>query len=90
MIAPLLITIAALELAAFALFAHDKAQARSGGRRIPERTLLLASLWGGGGAWLACVLLRHKTRKLPFRTQMSAIVVLHLIGAAAALWGLTR
>jgi uncharacterized membrane protein YsdA (DUF1294 family) len=86
----LLITIAVLEVVAFALYAHDKAQARGGGRRVPERTLLLAALWGGAGAWLACGLLRHKTRKQPFRRLMNGAVVLHLIGVATAVWGLTR
>ncbi|RZJ34488.1 MAG: DUF1294 domain-containing protein, partial [Brevundimonas sp.] len=53
MIWALLIGLAGLEGVAFALFAHDKAAAREHGRRIPERTLLWAALWGGLGAWLA-------------------------------------
>lgn len=90
MIAVLLITVGVLESAAFALYAYDKAQARGGGRRIPERTLLLAALWGGAGAWLASVLVRHKTRKQPFRALMTGAAVLHLMGVAAVFWGLTR
>lgn len=90
MIAVLLITIAALDVVAFALYAHDKAQARDGGRRVPERTLLLAALWGGAGAWLACGLMRHKTRKQPFRALMNGAVILHLIGAATVVWWLLR
>jgi uncharacterized membrane protein YsdA (DUF1294 family) len=86
MIAILLIAVGALESAAFALFAHDKARAQAGGWRIPERTLLLAALWGGAGAWLACVLLRHKTRKQPFRTRLDLVLILHLAVVAGVVW----
>ena len=78
------LVIAALQCAAFVLFAFDKAQARSGGRRVRERTLLIAALFGGVGAWAACALLRHKTRKQPFLGWMSAAVIAHLIGLAGA------
>ncbi len=90
MIVFLLITVGVLEAAAFALFAHDKAAARRGDRRVPERTLLFATLWGGVGAWLACGLLRHKTRKEPFRTRLGLVLALHLIGMAALFWLLLR
>jgi len=55
-------------LACFALYAHDKAAARRGDRRTPERHLLLLGLAGGWpGALLAQQWLRHKTVKRPFR-----------------------
>jgi uncharacterized membrane protein YsdA (DUF1294 family) len=55
-------------LACFALYARDKAAARRGGRRTPERDLLLLGLAGGWpGALLAQQWLRHKTVKHPFR-----------------------
>ena len=53
--------------------------------RIPEKTLLrLAILGGTSGAMAAQQLLRHKTRKEPFRTQLwliAGIQALLLIGA---------
>jgi uncharacterized membrane protein YsdA (DUF1294 family) len=45
-----------------AVFAYDKFQAQRGGRRIPEMTLMGASLAGGViGGWFGMLALRHKT-----------------------------
>lgn len=67
----------------YALFAIDKAKARSEAWRISERTLLLAALLGGSvGAKLAQHRLRHKTRKEPFRTRLNLIVALHVAAVA--------
>lgn len=85
-----LIVLAVLQLAAFSLFWFDKTQARNGDWRVRERTLLLAALFGGIGAWLGQHLLRHKTRKQPFRTWLGVVLALHLIGVAAVVWCLLR
>jgi uncharacterized membrane protein YsdA (DUF1294 family) len=54
----------------FLSYALDKAAARSGERRTPERTLLMLGLAGGWpGAVLAQQWLRHKTVKQPFRQK---------------------
>ncbi len=51
----------------FGLYAYDKMQAKSGGWRVPEKTLLTVSLLGGCfGGTLAMYLLRHKTRHTSF------------------------
>ncbi len=55
-----------------------------------ERTLLLAALVGGLGAWMGQHLLRHKTRKEPFRTQLGLVIVVHLIGVATVFGLLLR
>ena len=86
---PALLALSLANLVAFSLFALDKARARAGGRRIPERTLLLAALLGGLGAWLGQRLLRHKTRKQPFAAWLGLILTLHalaLLAVALVVW----
>ena len=57
------------------LFWIDKTQARNGGYRISENTLLLFSALGGSlSALFARRYLRHKTRKQPFGTLLFIIV----------------
>jgi uncharacterized membrane protein YsdA (DUF1294 family) len=64
----------AVNATAFAAFAADKQRAIEDQRRIPERTLLKLALVGGAlGAVAAQQMLRHKTRKEPFRTQLWVI-----------------
>lgn len=73
---------------AYGAFHHDKAQARNGGWRVPESTLLLLAFFGGGlGAKLAQRRFRHKTRKQPFATalNMSAVAGLLLLAAIIVL-----
>ena len=56
-----------LSLITYAVYALDKAAARQGRRRVPERRLhLLALLGGWPGALLAQQHLRHKTSKTRF------------------------
>ena len=82
-----LIAILCAEVLGFAAFAWDKQKARAGLWRTPEATLLLLGLIGGLGAWMGQHLLRHKTRKEPFKTQFGVVVVIHLILlAAGAAW----
>ncbi|MGE5417959.1 MAG: DUF1294 domain-containing protein [Acidobacteriota bacterium] len=62
------------------IFGWDKLQARSGGRRIRERDLLLLAIFGGSlGGLLAMYLFRHKTRHLKFQIGMPLILILQLI-----------
>lgn len=70
----------AINALTFGAFALDKQAARRDTRRIPERHLLtLAMIGGSGGAIAAQQLLRHKSRKEPFRTALWSIAALHLI-----------
>jgi len=63
---------------AYLLMAADKAKARRGGRRIPERTLLLAAAAGGSlGAWIAMRTRRHKTKHAAFSVGIPLLFVLH-------------
>jgi uncharacterized membrane protein YsdA (DUF1294 family) len=66
--------IAGINLLTFVLFAVDKHCARKGYWRVPERTLLHGALVGGWpAAKLAQWLLRHKTRKEPFRSRLNRV-----------------
>ncbi|RUM05801.1 DUF1294 domain-containing protein [Rhizobium chutanense] len=68
----------ALNLIVFSVYFLDKRAARQGGWRISERTLLTLALIGGSlGAVAAQQILRHKTRKEPFRSILAAILILH-------------
>jgi uncharacterized membrane protein YsdA (DUF1294 family) len=65
----------------------DKQAAIDGTWRISERTLLgIAFIGGSLGAVTAQQVLRHKTRKEPFRTLLMMIVGLHTLGAASWLF----
>jgi uncharacterized membrane protein YsdA (DUF1294 family) len=67
----------AFNLFVFLVYWWDKEAARNGGWRIRESTLLLLALVGGSaGAISAQRLLRHKTRKEPFRSKLISIVIL--------------
>ncbi|MCV9965572.1 DUF1294 domain-containing protein [Pararhizobium sp. BT-229] len=75
----------------FCVFWWDKSAARGGKWRVSEDKLLSLALFGGSlGALAAQRLLRHKTRKEPFRTRLTAILVLHAailsIGLLALPW----
>ncbi|MGV1752942.1 DUF1294 domain-containing protein [Agrobacterium sp. CG674] len=74
-----LATYLAVNLLVFLIYWWDKEAARNGGWRVRESTLLwLAFLGGSMGAVLAQKLLRHKTRKEPFRSYLLAIIVLQI------------
>ena len=69
----------AINAFSFGAFAMDKAAAESGRWRIKESTLLFLALAGGSlGALSAQQVLRHKTRKQPFRSILIGIAVLHV------------
>ena len=83
-----LIGLALGNLHAFGRFWLDKRAARLGVRRTPEATLLAAALFGGFGAWLGQHILRHKTRKEPFRSRLGLTIILHLAGEPRLAWWL--
>ena len=71
-------------LIVFLLYGTDKGRAKTGNRRISEKTLLLtAFLMGGVGAFLGMVLFRHKTKHWKFKILLPLFVVLNIVAAAA-------
>ncbi|WP_269931862.1 DUF1294 domain-containing protein [Aminobacter sp. HY435] len=84
----IVLVVLAVNGTAFLAFWRDKRLARTGARRIPEKTLLWLALVGGSvGAVIAQQMFRHKTRKEPFRSRLYAIVALHAVAVAMlAIW----
>ena len=72
---------------AFALMGVDKAKARRGRWRIPEKTLFLSAILGGSvGAMLGMSLFRHKTQHRRFRLGLPLILALQVLGLLALSW----
>ena len=60
--------LAVLNLLSFCLMAYDKRLAKTGRRRVPEKTLFLAAAcFGGLGGVLGMILCRHKTKHWYFK-----------------------
>jgi len=85
----LLIYLIMINAVTFTAFARDKRAAELGRRRTPERRLLTLDLIGGTPAAMAAQqVLRHKTRKAPFRRVLWILAALHLALTTAALYRL--
>lgn len=70
-----------MSLVTFAFYAMDKAAAKKGSQRTPESSLhTLALLGGWPGALYAQQLLRHKSRKQPFRSVFWVTLALNIAG----------
>ena len=77
---------AAVNLTSFVVFGWDKSCALRGRRRVPERRLLMLAALGGAPAMLlGRSILRHKTRKQPFRSYLNAIMCVQSLAAIAVL-----
>ncbi|MBR8660124.1 MULTISPECIES: DUF1294 domain-containing protein [Bacillales] len=69
-----------LNVYAAGLMAADKRAARRGGPRVPEASLLLSALVGGGaGALLGMLAWRHKTRHALFMTGVPLICAVQIV-----------
>lgn len=77
-----------INLVAFVVWWVDKRQAKREGFRVPEWTLHLVSVFGGGvGSVMAMRTLRHKTQKRVFRFVTPLLAAL---GVGALGWWLWR
>ena len=80
----LLVWLAAINLVTFAVYGIDKAKAKRGTWRVPEKTLFLLPLLGGSvGALLGMRVFHHKTKHWYFVWGVPAILLAQL---ALAVW----
>ena len=80
----LLVWLAAINLVTFAVYGIDKAKAKRGTWRVPEKTLFLLPLLGGSlGALLGMRVFHHKTKHWYFVWGIPLILLAQL---ALAVW----
>ena len=76
--------LAAVNLVTFTVYGVDKAKARRGAWRVPEKTLFLLPLLGGSvGALLGMLIFRHKTKRWYFVWGIPLILLAQI---ALAVW----
>lgn len=84
----LLVWLAAINLVTFAVYGIDKAKAKRGTWRVPEKTLFLLPLLGGSlGALLGMWAFHHKTKHWYF---VWGIPLILLAQTALAVWVYVR
>ena len=82
----LLVVLIVMNLLAFALMGIDKAKAKSGAWRIPEKTLfLVTALFGGLGGTLGMKVFRHKTKHWYFKWGFPALLAVQVVLLAVIL-----
>lgn len=75
----ILIYLTAMNILAFGLMGIDKAKARKGAWRIPEKTLFFSAILGGSiGAWLGMYAFRHKTKHWYFVAGIPLILAIQI------------
>ena len=80
--------LAAVNLVTFTVYGVDKAKARRGAWRVPEKTLFLLPLLGGSvGALLGMRVFHHKTKHWYFVWGVPAILAAQI---ALAVWWSVR
>ena len=76
----LFVVLIVMNLLAFALMGIDKAKAKRGSWRIPEKTLfLVTALFGGLGGTLGMHVFRHKTKHWYFKLGFPALLVVQIV-----------
>ncbi len=72
--------LAIINVIGFLAMGLDKAKAKAGAWRIPEKTLFSIAIIGGGlGVWLGMNSFRHKTKHWYFKYGVPAIFLIELI-----------
>ena len=76
----ILIYILIINVITFFIMWFDKHEAKIGDWRVPERTLFLLVLLGGGiGGIAGMYVFRHKTRKWYFKIGFPAILIMQIV-----------
>lgn len=75
----MLIYLAVVSVIAVFITIYDKAAAKTGRRRVPEKALMLIGFSGGATAMYAVMqLIRHKTKHNKFMLGLPVFILLHL------------
>ena len=83
----LLVWLVLVNLAAFVLMGVDKRRARRDLWRVPEKTLFLPVLLGGGlGGVLGMRIFRHKTKHWYFKYGFPALMILWIALLVCLAW----
>ena len=70
-----------INIIGFSVMYIDKQKAKTGKWRIPEKTIFIITVLGGGiGTISGMYAFRHKTQKLHFTIGLPAITILEIIG----------
>ena len=76
-----------VNLAAFLLMGIDKRKAKKEAWRVPEKTLFLPVLLGGGlGGVLGMKVFHHKTKHWYFRFGFPLLLILQVVLLCALVW----
>ena len=76
----LLIYVLVINIIGFLAMGIDKAKAKVGAWRIPEKTLLSMAVLGGAiGVWIGMETFRHKTKHWYFKYGMPFIFILQIL-----------
>jgi uncharacterized membrane protein YsdA (DUF1294 family) len=80
MLTAICVMLLVMNLLAFPLMGTDKAKAKRGAWRIPEKTLfLVTALFGGLGGTLGMTFFRHKTKHWYFKLGFPALLVIQIV-----------
>ena len=79
MVPVLIVVLIVMNGLAFSLMGIDKAKAKAGAWRVPEKTLFLATaLLGGLGGTAGMFFFRHKTKHWYFRLGFPALLIVQI------------
>ena len=78
-ISALLTIIGGMSFLLFAMMGIDKALAKRGAWRVPEKTLFLLALLGGAlGGIIGMYFFRHKTRHASFKAGLAMLLIVNI------------